>query len=104
MPDAWQEPNLSHPHNFCSFSGCASAFSARWSSRGCNGLLAPSSSPVYDFSANDPLPFALIVGAMGSMVNLLAHGLVDNSVFVPIWLTSLCYYWSGSESGSGKVE
>ncbi len=30
----------------------------------------------------DPLAFALVVGAMGSMVNLLAHGLVDNSVFV----------------------
>ncbi len=58
---------FSHPHNFLLVSGCASAYSARWSSRGCNGLLAPSSSPVYDFSANDPLPFALIVGAMGSM-------------------------------------
>jgi hypothetical protein len=26
--------------------------------------------------------FALLVGMIGSMMNLLAHGLVDNSVFV----------------------
>jgi hypothetical protein len=30
----------------------------------------------------DPLLFAVAAGAMGSMVNLLAHGFVDNSVYV----------------------
>jgi hypothetical protein len=29
-----------------------------------------------------PIVLALVVGAMGSMANTLAHGLVDNSVFV----------------------
>ena len=83
MPDAWQEPNLSHPHNF---------LLDFWVRLGIFGALVFAWLQVAfwrrarrlynDFSANDPLPFALIVGAMGSMVNLLAHGLVDNSVFV----------------------
>jgi uncharacterized membrane protein YsdA (DUF1294 family) len=30
----------------------------------------------------DPLLAALVVGAMGSMADFLAHGLVDNSYFV----------------------
>jgi hypothetical protein len=34
------------------------------------------------YRAKDPLLLALTVGTMGSMVNLLGHGLVDNSVFV----------------------
>src|SRR5690606_31227768 len=32
--------------------------------------------------SGDNLMLALAVGAIGSMVNLLAHGLVDNAVFV----------------------
>ncbi len=37
---------------------------------------------IYRQVNRDPLALALVVGAMGSMINLLAHGLVDNSVFV----------------------
>ncbi len=83
LPDAWQEPNLSHPHNF---------FLDFWVRLGIFGVLIflwmqvffwKRASQLYrTFNGHDPILFALIVGSMGSMINLLAHGLVDNSVFV----------------------
>jgi O-antigen ligase len=82
MPDAWQEPSLSHPHNFildiwtrlgllglAVFAGMQAAF---WHAMRRACLSARS----------QPLAFAIIVGAMGSMIDLLAHGLIDNSIFV----------------------
>ncbi len=82
MPDAWQEPSLSHPHNWV----------LDWLVRlGAGGLLifliiqaAFWQTTIRVYRAQpEALRLALIIGAMGSMVNLLAHGLVDNSVFVP---------------------
>lgn len=83
MPDAWQEPNLSHPHNF---------LLDFWVRLGLTGVLVfawvqfifwRNLLPVYrHFRQRDSLYFALTVGVIGSMVNLLAHGLVDNSVYV----------------------
>jgi len=83
LPDAWEEPNLSHPHNM---------LLDFWVSLGIFGLLLlfwlqfwfwRRAFMLYRvFRRNDPLIFALIVGTMGSMINLLAHGLVDNAVFV----------------------
>jgi O-antigen ligase len=88
MPDAWQEPNLSHPHNF---------ILDFWVRLGILGVVIFLSLQVsfwrimlcvYAFYRNnEPLYFALVVGIMSSMVNLLSHGLVDNSVFVQ----DLCY-------------
>jgi O-antigen ligase len=83
LPDAWREPDLSHPHNIVldywislgilglailavlqvAFWRSALAAWRRW--RGADVLLA-----------------AVAVGAMGSMADFLAHGLVDNSYFV----------------------
>jgi hypothetical protein len=45
-----------------------------------------------DGGAGPPLNCALAVGALGSMVDFVAHGLVDNSYFLPdmaviFWLT-----------------
>ncbi len=83
MPDAWQEPNLSHPHNF---------LLDFWVQLGIFGVVIFLGIQVFfwkhagqlyrSFKSRDSLMFALIVGIMGSMINLLAHGLVDNSVFV----------------------
>ncbi len=83
MPDAWQEPNLSHPHNF---------ILDFWLRLGIIGVLIfvwiqaafwQAARRAYSYyRARDPLTFALIIGTMGSMINLLAHGLVDNSVYV----------------------
>jgi O-antigen ligase len=88
QPDAWQEPNLSHPHNIIldfwvrlGIGGVIwllvsqTAFWRRaWanyqSTRNCGGWY-----------------FAIYVGVIGSMVNLLSHGMIDNSVYVQ----DLCY-------------
>ncbi|PJF40272.1 MAG: hypothetical protein CUN55_12925, partial [Phototrophicales bacterium] len=82
-PDAWQEPNLSHPHNiildFWVRLGLSGVFLlviiqiAFWKS----ALKA-----YYMFQNQDKKLYAIVIGVMGTMVNLLAHGLVDNSVFV----------------------
>jgi len=82
LPDAWQEPNLSHPHNIVlDF----------WTRLGIGGIVAISWLQIAFWrsawriyrAADENLRKALIMGAMGSMAALLAHGLVDNSVFVP---------------------
>lgn len=105
LPDAWQEPDLSHPHNilldywlrhgilgvmlllFTQFAFWRSAFAAYRSLRHA-----------------DPILFAIIIGAMASMINLLAHGLIDNSVFVQdltyifVLLMSLAVYLSNTRA------
>ncbi len=82
LPDAWQEPNLSHPHDF---------LLDWWVRLGIGGVIVFAwlqiafwrrAFTLYHRVKRDPLALALVVGAMGSMINLLAHGLVDNSVFV----------------------
>ncbi len=81
LPDAWQEPELSHPHNI---------ILDFWTRLGFFGVLLlvftqfafwRTALHVYK-RLNDPLPRALIIGTMGAMVNLLAHGMVDNSIFL----------------------
>ncbi len=82
-PDAWQEPDLSHPHNF---------ILDFWIRLGLFGVLIfiwlqlafwiTFQRAYRMFRHDDTLYFALICGAGGSMVNVLGHGLVDNSVFV----------------------
>jgi O-antigen ligase len=88
MPDAWQEPNLSHPHNM---------ILDFWMSLGLLGVI----SLVYlqfAFWKNAvrglkithrqfSLLHAIAIGAIGSMVNLITHGMIDNSVYVQ----DLCY-------------
>jgi O-antigen ligase len=83
LPDAWQEPNLSHPHNF---------FLDAWVRLGIFGVIIffwtqwifwRAIQQLYRrFRESDSLLFAIIVGTLGSMVNLLSHGLIDNSIYV----------------------
>lgn len=83
-PDAWQEPNLSHPHNI---------LLDYWLQLGIGGVLVlifiqygfwKSLWQPYKISlyANNRFQATLIIGAMGSMTNLITHGLIDNSVYV----------------------
>lgn len=83
LPDAWQEPNLSHPHNFLldfwvrlGILGVVIFAILQWrfwqQIRDLYHRLQPGAA----------LPYALVIGTAGSMVNLLAHGLIDNSVYV----------------------
>jgi O-antigen ligase len=83
LPDAWREPDLSHPHNIVL---------DYWVSLGILGLAilvalqagfwCTALAAWRRLWAADPLLAAVSVGLMGSMVNFLAHGLVDNSYFV----------------------
>jgi O-antigen ligase len=84
LPDAWQEPNLSHPHNIIFDSWLRLgifgviwllAFVWIWAKTAWRGYKT-------HFEAQNRLILALIIGVMGSMTNLLAHGLVDNSLYV----------------------
>jgi O-antigen ligase len=82
MPDAWEEPDLSHPHN---------VILDFWVRLGLAGVGWFAVIQVffwrkmrrwYSLTAHEPLLRAIYIGTMGAMLNLLAHGLVDNSVFV----------------------
>jgi len=82
-PDAWQEPDLSHPHNLILDS---------WLRLGIVGLLVTLWIQIVFWRhalalyrrlrERDLILWALVVGSMGAMIDLLAHGLVDNSFFV----------------------
>ncbi len=82
-PDAWQEPDLSHPHQI---------LLDFWLRLGVMGALllvvvqaafwVRSLRLWHAISAQDRVPRALVIGAMGAMATVVAHGLVDNSVFV----------------------
>ena len=81
LPDAWREPNLSHPHNI---------LLDFWLRLGLAGplillaLLAAfwrSALRAYRVASTHGSR-VLLAGTMGSMISLIAHGLVDNSVYV----------------------
>jgi O-antigen ligase len=80
-PDAEADPNLSHPHNYLfdfwlrlGIMGVALFFTFQWGFwRSVLRLRAISL---------DIWGQAILIGLIGSMVNLLAHGLIDNSVYV----------------------
>jgi O-antigen ligase len=77
LPEAWQEPDLSHPHNllldFGTRLGLGGIVLLIWLQvafwRRAWRLYQTSASP-------------LILGLMGSMAIFLSHGLVDNSYFL----------------------
>jgi O-antigen ligase len=81
LPTAWEERNLSHPHNI---------LLDWWTRLGVLGLVAlawllaaffSTAARLYRHLA-DPTLRALALGLMASMVDFLAHGLVDNSFFL----------------------
>lgn len=81
LPSAWQELNLSHPHN---------ALLDFWTRTGLLGLGAFGVMVVAFFRrardlwrrAGDPDTRALAAGLMGSMAGALVHGLIDNIYFL----------------------
>lgn len=82
-PDAIWDRDQSHPHNF---------LLDFWTRLSVFGVLAflviqllfwrSAISLSRRFRRGDALLFAMLLGLMGSMAGLLAHGLIDNSVFV----------------------
>jgi O-antigen ligase len=79
-PAAWQEPNLSHPHNvvldYFSRLGVLGLAAGLWLQAAFWRLALPLRRLAH------PDERALALGLMCSMVDFLAHGLVDNSYFL----------------------
>lgn len=81
LPEAWREPNLSHPHNF---------ILDFWVRLGVGGLLIFLWMLLLFFkrawhtfkTTPDNYTRALLLGLMASVVNMLAHGLIDAAYFV----------------------
>jgi O-antigen ligase len=79
-PEAWREPNISHPHNWVldfwiqlGISGLITACALIvWTIRACGDLLRSA----------DTLRRIVGAGALGAAVDLLVHGFVDNSYFL----------------------
>jgi O-antigen ligase len=78
LPSAWEEFNLEHPHNL---------YLDHWTRLGILGILAGVVVQVAFFRQQLRRPGdtdrGLSIALTGSMVALLAHGLVDNSLFFP---------------------
>ena len=82
LPEAWEDPDLSHPHN---------VLLDYWVRLGIMGVILgilmqwffwKQAFYVYRMvRETDPLCFALVLGAMGAMADFLAHGLVDMAYF-----------------------
>lgn len=80
-PDAWQDPDLSHPHNF---------LLDFWVRLGIGGVVLFIVMQLSFWrglqhglkAASNIWLRVLGIGTLGSMVNLLVHGLIDNSVYV----------------------
>lgn len=81
LPSAWQEFNLEHPH---------SIYLDHWTRLGLLGLLAGIAVQVafWHKMRQRPRRDALALGLAGGMAALLAHGLVDNTLFFPDLATS----------------
>lgn len=81
LPDAWQEPNLSHPHNlFLDFGtrlGVGGILLLVW----LLWLFWGNAIRLYR-RLDDKTIKAVVLGWMGSMVAFFLHGLIDNSYFL----------------------
>lgn len=82
LPEAWQDPNLSHPHNFAldylSRLGLLGLACALW-------LQIPFwrvGLAAYKRLTSQPENQALLLGLLAAMADMLAHGLVDHSFFL----------------------
>jgi O-antigen ligase len=82
-PDAWQEPNLSHPHNIIL------DFWIRLGLLGLGLLIAFQVAfwkAIWDqykaIASAAWLQKVIVIGGIGSMANLIAHGMIDNSIYV----------------------
>jgi O-antigen ligase len=91
LPDAWQEPNLSHPHNialdFLSRLGLLGALCGLWMIGGFWWMaVGVTRQLAASLQANDAADrralLALTAGLMGLVADMVAHGLVDHSFFL----------------------
>jgi len=81
LPSAWQEPDLSHPHNL---------IFDFWLSLGLPGLVLLgfligrfAEGIVEYWAMSDWFERGVYAGAVGAILDIVVHGLVDNSFFLP---------------------
>ena len=76
LHSAWQEFNLEHPHNI---------YLDHWTRLGVLGVIAGAALQIafWRLVYHRPRYDALTLGLVGGMAALLAHGLVDNTLFFP---------------------
>jgi O-antigen ligase len=77
LPEAWQEPNLSHPHNLILDYGTRLGLGGVAILIWLQGAFWVNAWRLYQ-----RLPEPFVLGLMGSMVVFLSHGLIDNSYFL----------------------
>ena len=102
LPEAWKEPNLSHPHNF------ALDF---WSRLGVGGLIALAGMIVFGARAARRARGSSVAGVRplasgisAALLAALAHGLVDNSFFlVDLASLTLAYLALLATMGEGPI-
>lgn len=82
LPEAWQEPSLSHPHNILLDFWLRLGIGGVFWLIGFQIAFWRSAWRAYRRLPRTHLLAPVLIGAMGSMAGMLAHGLVDNSVFV----------------------
>ena len=120
LPAAWQEPDLSHPHNifldFGSRLGLCGLAAGAWMQVAFWRLALPlrrlgegSVESAGEWLSNATDRRALAIGLMGSMVDFLAHGLVDASYFVidlafAFFLTLGLVQWLARRSKEKEVD
>ncbi len=100
LPAAWQEPNLSHPHNM------VMDFASRLGTFGLAALLLLAigftHAAKYGLSRAAP-ERAASIAAIGVSVYMLGHGLVDQSIFL-VDLSYVFMLWAGLMSGRLSAE
>jgi O-antigen ligase len=77
LPEAWQEPNLSHPHNIILDYGTRLGLGGVVILFWLQGAFWVNAWRLYH-----QLPEPFVLGLMGSMVVFLSHGLIDNAYFL----------------------
>jgi O-antigen ligase len=83
MPDAENEPNLSHPHNILLDFWVRLGFFGVVLLIGLFIVFWRKARYLYQlYQTDNPYYFAISVGMIGCMVDIVTHGLIDNSVFV----------------------
>lgn len=82
LPDAWQEPDLSHPHNFILDIWIRLSIVGLMLFVGLQVIFWNTSRKLLTQLSSITFSRVLIIGTLGSMTNLLVHGLIDNSIFV----------------------
>lgn len=110
LPEAVAEPNLSHPHNlvlnFWLQMGLLGLVAAAW-------LLVALARYWHRLwrTSLDPLDRAILAGIAGATVDLVAHGMVDNSYFLVdlafhFWLSAglVAALWGSKLSPQGRIE